>query len=100
MAVLCVAEQGREVPEGEGGSVGNPGAATERLQGTVKAVGGRSLAVGNAVGVGAGDGEWGFPQDRGRAGVLGGRGVYITVRCPRPLTVCPVRPISYSLFSN
>ena len=58
--------------EGEGNYDGNFGAATERLQGTVKAVGVRLMAVTNAVE--AGVGMWECLWGRVRARVLGGRG--------------------------
>ena len=69
--IPAVAEQGRarnvhtprarDLLEGEGDMGGNSRAAAERLQGVVKAVGGRLLTVGNAIGAGVGVGEclWG-----------------------------------------
>ena len=62
----------RDLLEREGGCGSNSPAATERLQGTAKAVGGRLLAVGDAVG--AGVGVWECLWGRVRARALVGRG--------------------------
>ena len=67
----------------EVGFGGNSSAATERLWGRLwKRFGGRSLAVGNAVGAGVGVWEW--DPRRVRAGVLGARGI-----APAPLRRSP-----------
>ena len=62
MAGICL--------KGIGDFRGNSRAAAERLQGTVKAIRGRLVAVGNAVGAGAGG--WQYLQGGVRAGVLEG----------------------------
>ena len=56
--------------KGIGDFRGNSRAAAERLQGTVKAIRGRLVAVGNAVGAGAGG--WEYLRGGVRAGVLEG----------------------------
>ena len=76
----------RDLLEREGGCGGNSPAATERLQGTAKAVGGRLLAVGDAVG--AGVGVWECLLGQGQGPSVWREGVppppFQTIPCPDP----------------